>query len=174
MDAIEIITLQEAKTILNCRDTRTVEKFCKRNDILIYQEKNGKYRYVFKSDFIWTRNIVLKAKDGSSLNSAVDTLNKKYAEHILGIDTQPEASKYTPVGNNEKKTHGELLALIRNTKCPKKNHCKKSRKGSNICGSSVTDATRCQVVSAAKHTSRSAPASMGHVKNIKSSNTKGK
>jgi hypothetical protein len=161
MNAIEIITLQEAKAILNCRDTRTVEKFCQRNDILIYQEKNGKYRYVFKSDFIWTRNMALKAKDGSSLNDAVDTFNKKYAEHLLGINEQPKPANYAPVGQNEKKAHCELLALIRNTKCPKKNHCNKSPKGSNTCGSSATAAPPSLGKSAAKQTIRSSSANTG-------------
>jgi hypothetical protein len=150
MNAIEIITLQEAKAILNCRDTRTVENFCRRNDILIYQEKNGKYRYVFKSDFIWTRNTVLKAKDGSSLNDAVGAFNKNYAEYLLNIDEQPKHANYAPVGQNEKKAHCELLALIRNTKCPKKNHCNQSPKGSNTSGSSATAATRCLGTSVGK------------------------
>ena len=167
MDAIELITLQEALKLIKRNDTRSIKAFCKRNGIQIFSENKGTQQYIIKSEIIAVRDAILKTKDNISLREYLNALSKKYTDLVMKDNKVVETTNYTPVGKHEKETHCELLALIRNVKCPKKNHCNKSRKGSNICGSSATAATRCQGTSAGKRGSQSK-----HVNTGKSRGTK--
>ncbi len=174
MDAIELITLQEALKLIKRNDTRSIKAFCKRNGIQIFSENKGTQRYIIKSELISVRDAILKTKENISLREYLNALSKKYTDLVMKDNKVVETTNYTPVGKHEKETHCELLALIRNVKCPKKNHCSKSRKGSNTSASIATAAKPSQGTCVEKHSCRSNRVRMVKKCAIKLSNTKGK
>jgi hypothetical protein len=49
------ITLQEAASVLNYKDIRSVEKWCERNDVKIFSEDESNKRYIMRMQFEYMR-----------------------------------------------------------------------------------------------------------------------
>lgn len=45
---IERISFSEARKLIGCRDTRSVERFCRKNEILIIKESRKRYLSTFQ------------------------------------------------------------------------------------------------------------------------------
>lgn len=83
--ANRILSLRQARQIMDFVDNRSIEKFCLQNAVDIFYMANSNRRYVWEVDFYKARDNNLKNKDGINLLQYLQASNNETSEEIKNV-----------------------------------------------------------------------------------------